>query len=117
MTTTPTHEALSEATVALLSALLDSASSDVIGAANWWPRAEAALSTSAAGASTVGEAVTIAARNLQIDTTAARTDAALAQACEVIAAGFSDWQSLMDREAVYLIALTRIHRQARKAAG
>lgn len=97
-----------------MNSLLDSASSDQIGVANWWDRATSALVTAAAGASTIGEATTIAAHKLELESTVPYTDEALVPACEAIAAEFAAWQQLVDRESVYLIALTRVTRQARK---
>ncbi len=111
----PTREHLIDATVKWTSALLDSASSDEIGPANWWPRATSALVT-ASGASTIGEAVTTAARKLQVDVAAPHADAELLAASDIIAQDYPAWAQLVDREAVYLIALTRVYRNARKAA-
>ncbi|GAA3878415.1 hypothetical protein GCM10022243_48900 [Saccharothrix violaceirubra] len=110
----PSPDELIQATVAWLNALLDSASADVLGVAHYWDRAQSALIT-AATADTVGEAVTTAARKLQIETTQARTDTALLEACAVIAADYPAWQARVEREAVYLVALARVARTARKA--
>lgn len=110
------HQTLVDATITWINSLLDSASSDVIGVANWWDRATSALVTAAAGASTIGEATTIAARKLQIESTSPGSDATLLEASKVIAADFAGWQRIVDTEAVYLIALARVARKTRRKA-
>lgn len=111
MTTTPNN--LQDATVTWLSALLDSASVDTIGVTNWWDRATSALAT-AATATTYGEATTTAARKLQIDTLTARTAETITQLEPLITADYPAWQHLAASETPYLIALTRITRQANR---
>ena len=110
--TTP-HTDLRDATVAWLSAILDSASVDTIGVTNWWDRATAALTT-ASTADTYGEATAIAARKLQIDTLTTRTAETITQLEPVITADYPAWQHLAASETPYLIALTRITRQANR---
>lgn len=109
MTTTD----LRRATVEWLSAVLDSAHVDTIGVSNWWDRATAALQT-AATASSYGEAVSTAARKLQIDVYRDTSAATLARLETVIGADLPAWSEIVHAEAPYLVALVRIHRQARK---
>lgn len=110
--TTPTD--LRDATVTWLSSLLDSASTDVIGVANWWDRATSALTT-AATAPTYGSAVTTGARKLQIDTLTAESSRTLADLETTIAPHLDEWCEIVHTEAPYLVALVRIHRQTRRA--
>ncbi|MFB9776150.1 hypothetical protein [Brevibacterium otitidis] len=110
MTSTPN---LRTATVAWLSAILDSAHVDVIGVTNWWPRATAALETAATSA-TYGEAVTIACRKLQIDTLLTKSSEQLVALEDTIGPRLGDWQQIVAAEAPYLIALTKITRKTRK---
>ena len=104
---------LSLATVDWLSALLDSADTDVIGVANWWPRATSALQT-AATAATYGQAVTTACRKLQIDVLSPRSAQALTAAEAVVGADLEAWRRIVEAEAVYIVALTRIARTSRR---
>lgn len=95
-----------------LSAVLDSADTGVIGVANWWPRATAALET-AATASTYGEAVTIACRKLQIDSLLEDSARAIALLEPVIGTDMGGWQQIVASEAPYIVALTRVDRKNR----
>ena len=68
MTTTPTPEQLDRATIDLIFALRDSITDDGPSLIDFWSggRAISALEAAAAGASTGAEAVSLAARKLQI---------------------------------------------------
>lgn len=96
-----------------VSSLLDSASSDLIGATNWWPRATSALEA-AATAPTYGEAVSVACRKLQIDTLWDQSADRLAALESTIGPHLAEWAAIVHAELPYLIALTRIQRQATK---
>jgi len=102
--------------VAWLDALLGSASVDTIGVTNWWPRATSALVTAAATADSYGHAVSTACRKLQIDVLSAHSAKALADLEPQIGPHLAQWQALAERDAEYLVALTRVHRQAKSAA-
>lgn len=114
MTTVP-ERPLPDVTVDWLDAVLTSASVDTIGVTNWWPRATNALATAAATADTYGHAVALACGKLQIDvlsTASARTLAAL----EVeIGPRLAEWRTVAEREAEYIVALTRLRRQSKSA--
>lgn len=99
----------------MMMALLDSASSDLIGVSNWWPRAESALEA-AASASSWGEAVTVACRKLQIDTLTPESAASLTGLEAAIEPNLADWAEVVHAERQYLVALTKITRTARKNA-
>lgn len=105
---------LRHTTVTWLSALLDSASTDVIGVTNWWTRATSALET-AATAPTYGAAVSTGTRKLQIETLTDKSSTTLASLEKVMSPHMAEWAEIVHTEAPYLVALTRIHRQARKA--
>lgn len=105
-----------DTTVTLLSALLDSADVTTIGVSHWWDRATSALTTAAAGGSDAAHAVEIACRKLQIETLSAPSARTVVQLVPLIDQGFEDWAATVAREAVYLVALTRVTRdEARKA--
>lgn len=113
---TDTDTDLTDATVAWLCALLDSADPGVIGAANWWPRATAALVTAAETAQSYGHAVDLAAGKLQVLTLSAASAKTLAALDRVIGPRLEQWRALGQREAVYVVALARVARQQRTAA-
>ncbi|MGO4923273.1 hypothetical protein [Bifidobacterium choerinum] len=99
-----------------MSALLDSADVDTIGASHWWDRASAALQAAAAGATTLAQATTIAAAKLQVDVlseSASRTVTALA---EVIDPSYTEWADRVAAEHVYMVALVRVERTARRTS-
>lgn len=102
-------------TVRLLSALLDSASVDIIGTANWWTRAQTALEAGAAGADSAAGALSIMTRKLQIPGSY-RPDAntTIVELVPLLDADFGAWQEKVRREAPYLVALCRAYRQSTK---
>lgn len=106
---------LPELAVRFLDALLDSASVDLIGVANWWLRATSALRV-AASAQSYGHAVSAAAGKLQIDVLSAGSSKALAGLEASIAPEFGQWCAVADREAEYVVALARLARSSRSAA-
>lgn len=107
---------LVDVTVGLVSALLDSADVDTIGVANWWPRAQSALEAAAAGAETAGHAVTIAARKLQIDTLSKPSAHTVQRVAPILDSRWPEWVDTVAKEAVYIVALTRVHREESRAA-
>jgi len=102
------------------SAMLDSADVDLIGTSNWWDRAQTALETGAATGTRFSEVVSATARKLQITWALSRETAEeVTRLTEELSdpAAFAEWRELCQRYAVYVTALTRIHRQtSRKAA-
>lgn len=114
--TAPPPGDLTDATVQWLGALLDSASPDTIGAANWWPRATAALTTAAETCDTYGHAVDLAAGKLQIEVLNDTSAKALKALEPVIGPHLDEWSADIGREAVYLVALCRLARSERTAA-
>lgn len=107
---------MTDATVDLLNALLDSADVQTIGVANWWPRAATALETAAAGGESAAHAVTIAARKLQIETLTRDASETVARVAPLIDADYPGWSETVAREAVYIVALARVSREERKTA-
>ena len=101
------------------SAMLDSADVDLIGTSNWWDRAQTALETGAATGTRFSEVVSATARKLQITWALSRETAEeVTRLTEELSdpAAFAEWRELCQRDAVYVTALTRIHRQARRKA-
>ncbi|KZS63115.1 hypothetical protein [Mycobacterium ostraviense] len=108
---------LMDATVRWLSALLDSATVQEIGVSNWWSRAKTALETAAASADTYSQAVSVAARKLQIDTLRQASSAQLlgpGSTEDVISPRLDEWRLLAQRDAVYIVGLVQIQRAARR---
>jgi hypothetical protein len=102
-------------TVRFLDSLLSSASTDVIGVAHWWDRATSALRTAAARAGSYADAVSIACRKLQVDQLSEPSARALTALEPQIAPHLQAWKDLASRDAVYLVALTRVLRANRQA--
>src|SRR5690606_17731913 len=101
------------------SAMLDSADVDLIGTSNWWDRAQTALETGAATGTRFSEVVSATARKLQITWALSKeTSAEIGRLTTELSdpAAFAEWRELCQRDAVYVTALTRIHRQARRKA-
>lgn len=105
---------LTDVSVELVNALLDSADVGTIGVSNWWARAQTALETAAAGGESAAHAVTIAARKLQIDTLGKESAETVARVAPLIDADYPAWAETVAREAVYIVALARVARDERK---
>lgn len=80
----------------------------------WTGRAATAIETAAAGATTWGQAVTTAARKLQIDTLTGPASAVVTAHQAVIDADYEAWAAHVARNIVYIIALANIDRDNRK---
>jgi len=106
---------LIDATIRWQSALLDSASTDVIGVASWWDRATTALTTAAASATTYPQAVSTACKKLQIDTLSEPSARILSELEKVIGPRLAEWCETASRDAVYITAMTRVERTAKRA--
>jgi hypothetical protein len=115
---TPSADELDEATIALIFALRDSLTDEGPSRLDFWTggRAATALETAAAGASTASEALTIAARKLQIPQVAAKQSKTVVQACRTIDRDFPAWTSHVARNIVWIVALADVQRQERKGA-
>lgn len=113
---TPTTDQLDNATIALIFALRDSLTDDGPSRLDFWSggRAATALETAAAGASTAAEALTIAARKLQIPQITLNQSKAAIRACQVIDTDYPAWAEHISRTIIYIIALADIERQSRK---
>lgn len=116
-TAPPDPQTLIGLAVRFLDAMLSSADVDTIGRTAWWDRARSALETGAATGTAFSEVVSACARRLQI------TGALPARASEEITrlsreladpAVFAAWRELAQSDAVYITALTRVQRAARK---
>lgn len=117
-TTTPTPEDLDRVTIDLIFALRDSLTDAGPSRLDFWSggRATTALTTAAAGASTAAQAVTIAARKLQIDQLAAKQAPVAARFAEVVDRDFPAWAAHIDQTIVYIVALADIERQTTRKA-
>ena len=111
MTTTP--EALDAITVDLVFALRDSLT-DVSRLDFWQGRAATAIETAAAGSETWSQAVTTAARKLQIDTLSNEAAKAVTRLADQLGDDYEAWASHIARNVVYIVALANVQRDARK---
>lgn len=109
----PDQPDMMDLTVDWLDAVLSSASTDVVGVANWWDRARTAVETAAAGAEHYPHACAIAARKLQIDTYSSESSEKLTALAEAITPRFEEWRQLCTRDAIYAVALLRVRRSTR----
>ena len=109
-------EQLDEATITLIFALRDSLTDDGPSRIDFWSggRCASALESAAAGASTGAEAITIAARKLQIPQLSSRLAKEVKQAVEIIDADYEAWADHVNNTLVYIIALADIRRQEKK---
>lgn len=117
MTPQPTQlsaEALDHITIDLIFALRDSLSEDVSRLDFWQGRAATAVETGAAGGEAWPQAVTIAARKLQIPQLALEPSKTVAKLGAIVDGHFSQWQGHVARNLVYIIALARVENTARK---
>ncbi|WP_154544911.1 hypothetical protein [Scrofimicrobium canadense] len=112
MITTPTPEQLDQATIRLIFALRDSLTDDGPSRIDFWSggRAISALEAAAAGASTASEAITLAAKKLQIPQIDKRQAKTVAEVAELIDQDYPAWAAHITRNAVYILALADIQR-------
>lgn len=99
-----------------LDALLTSADVDVIGAIRWWDRAKAALETAAQSSTTWPQCVAKAAKKLQVDVLGEHASTIVADLGRHLGAPatFAAWRQVAARDAVYITALVRETRTARR---
>lgn len=109
---TPTPDELDQATIALIFALRDSLTDDGPSRIDFWTggRAISALEAAAAGASTASEAVSIAAKKLQIPQINKHQAKTVIEVAAVIDQDYPAWASHITRNAVYILALADIKR-------
>lgn len=117
MTTDTLADEFDRATIDLLFALRDSLTDDGPSRLDFWTggRAATALTTAAAGAETGSEAVTMAARKLQIPQIATAQASAVKRVIGVVDRDYAAWARHVDRNIVSIVALADVERQARKA--
>lgn len=117
-TTPPTREDLDQATVDLIFALRDSLTDDGPSRIEFWSggRAATAILTAAAGSEGAGQAITTAARKLQIPQIASRHAPTIRRIARVIEADYAAWAAHVERHIVYIVALADVQRQTRKDA-
>lgn len=113
MTTPLTADHLDDITVDLIFALRDSLT-DVSRLDFWAGRCTSAIQTAAAGASTFPEAVTIAARKLQIDVLTNDAAQAVTRIAKQIDGHMDEWVAHVGRNIVYIVALANVARDSRK---
>lgn len=115
---TPSDLRLADLAVQALDAALSSASVDTIGVAHWWERATAALVCAAAAGSTWPRVCSTLAHKLQIDVYSDRDARALAATGAELTdpAVLGRWCYLAQRDAPYIVAMTRILRADRTSA-
>ena len=115
MTDALTPDELDQATIDLIFALRDSLT-DVSPLDFWGGRAATALATAAAGADTIQQAVTIAARKLQIEVIDAKASPVVVDVAKRLDPHFAAWATHLEKTLVYIIALARaINGDARAA--
>lgn len=113
----PEPKKLDTATIDLIFALRDSLTDSGPSRLDFWSggRGISALQTAAAGADCAAQAVTIAARKLQIPQLSAKASVAVKKAAEVIDLNYAAWAAHVDRSIVYIFALADVERQTRRA--
>lgn len=110
-----TPEQLDTATIDLIFALRDSLTDAGPSRLDFWGgRASTAIETAAAGSTTAGQAITTAARKLQIDTLTASASKQAKAAAEIIDDDYEAWAAHVARNIVYIVALANTQRDARK---
>jgi len=113
----PTPDEFDTATIDLLFALRDSLTSDGPSRLDFWAgRAASAIETAAAGSSTASEAITTAARKLQIPTLTPIAAESATRAAVVIDTDYEGWAAHVARTVIYIVALANVQRDERKAA-
>jgi hypothetical protein len=102
--------------VALVRAMMRSASSDKIRPIEWWSRARTALETGAQSSDHFSGMVASMGRKLQIDVTTATTAEDLAFLAEDVADDFEAFRRFCAEEALYIVAIAQTENKARKNA-
>ena len=106
---------LDDLTVDLVFALRDSLTDEGPSRLDFWDgRVATAIETAAAGAQDMREAISIAARKLQIDTLTKDAAATAVRVANQID-DYQQWASHVARNLVYIIALARVANDTKKA--
>lgn len=118
--TTPTPaspEALDQITIDLVFALRDSLTDAGPSRLDFWTggRAASAIETAAAGATSWGQAVTIAARKLQIETLTGPAATSVTSHQALVDADYEAWAGHVARNIVYIVALAYVARPTTKS--
>ena len=101
-----TPDRLDDLTIQLCFALRDSLT-DVSPLDFWQGRAATALATAAAGADSIQQAITIAARKLQIAGFDAKSSPIVVAVAKELDPHFRQWATHLDKTLVYIVALAR----------
>jgi hypothetical protein len=107
-------EQLLRCAIALVRAMMSSASTEKIRRIEWWSRAKSALETAAQSADSFGSLVSVMGRKLQIDVTTTHT----AQEVAALASRVSDFEAFrhyVEHEALYVVAIAQAESAERKA--
>lgn len=114
---TPTPEQLDTATIDLIFALRDSLTDDGPSRLDFWGgRVTTALATAAAGSDNAGQAITTAARKLQIPQLRTTTATVAKHSADIIDRDYQAWATHIDRNIVMIVALAALENKTRKAA-
>ena len=112
-----THEEMLRTGVALVRAMMRSASTDTIRPIDWWTRAQSALVRASESSSTFSALVSTMGKALQIDTLRSESAADVAFLADEIAPAHLDaWIRFLGEEALYVVALAQVERKAERAA-
>lgn len=107
-------ETLDQITIDLIFALRDSLG--VVSRLDFWSgRATTAIETAAAGSESMPQAITSAARKLQIDVLTNDASQAATRIAAQIDGHYEEWAAHVARNIVYIVALANVKRDARKA--
>lgn len=99
--------------VALVLAMMRSASTDRVDPRKWWERAKTALETGAAVAGSFPELVSVMARKLEIEATTNATADTVASLSVAVGGedDFEAFRALCERDAVYVVAMAQAQRE------
>ena len=115
MTLTP--DQLDTLTIDIIFALRDSLTDAGPSRLDFWDsRAATALETAAAGAQDMREAVTIAARKLQIDSLGKEASQVVVKVAAAVGDEFPAWADHVARNLIYVVALARVANDEKKTA-
>lgn len=100
----------------LVLALMRSADPDVIDPRDWWKRAKTALETAAAEASEWPALVSAMGRELQIVDLHPDSISSISSIGRQVGEDFRRFRASLRRDALYLVAMARMHREEEKRA-
>lgn len=102
--------------VALVLAMMRSASSDEIDPRDWWTRAKTALETAAAEASEWPALISAMGRELQIPSLQLDSINSISLLGKQVGPDFRRFRASLRRDALYLVAMARMQRQEEREA-